>query len=229
MEELAYYFGVGLASSAIFFPLAYLGLRKQLPLQFSWARFAVAFTVCTTLLGLLAAVTQNDAESPYIAIARLIIAPLLCAGVIVGARVNPERKVESIRRDTLFIGLAILIATLCITSLFRYEYFPNTAFRTDRWTGQTPQRRRDAYESIADQISHHDVSMLKGPRYENSTKAHAFTKLGITYRNGLPTDLGWRVSVPTGINAAQLSYILNEGAVLGWWVDDQKASGPDPN
>lgn len=137
MEELAYYFGVGLASSAIFFPLAYLGLRKQLPLQFSWARIAVAFTVCTTLLGLLAAVTQNDAESPYIAIARLIIAPLLCAGVIVGARVNPERKDESIRRDTLFISLAILIATLCIASLFRYEYFPNTAFRTDRWTGQT--------------------------------------------------------------------------------------------
>lgn len=137
MEELAYHLGAGLGMSAIFFPLAYLALRKQLQLRFSWAQIAIAFAVSTALLGLLAGVTHNDAKPSYFDIARLIIAPLLCAGVIVGARVNSDRKNGSVRHGTLILSFAILIATYCIASVFRYQYFPNGALRTDRWTGET--------------------------------------------------------------------------------------------
>lgn len=137
MDVLAYYLGAGVAGSGVFFPLAYLALKRQLHLQFSWPRIAIAFTVSTAMLGLSAAVTHGYTKSPYIDIAWLIIAPLLCAGVIVGARGNSERKNEAVRRDTLIISITVVIATLCIANLFRYEYSPNVAFRTDRWTGET--------------------------------------------------------------------------------------------
>jgi len=87
--------------------------------------------------------------------------------------------------------------------------------------GLTPGLRRQLYQQIGSRLVWLADSRIKGPRscYERYS---AYPTLGITYRHGLPPAAAG--TVPEGVTGAQLTTVLNEGGVLGWWIEDEKAA-----
>lgn len=84
--------------------------------------------------------------------------------------------------------------------------------------GLKPGERQEVYSSIANRLV--DTS---GPNFSRSRgdftdrQITAYSELGIRYQDGIPPSK--KRAIPDGVSAQQLSYILKEGAVLGWWIE----------
>jgi len=83
MLWLAHALGAGTASCLLFFPLAYLALKKQLQLQLSTWKILLLFFICAPLVGIAQGLMQGGPELSYLGIiSTLFVPPLICAGVI---------------------------------------------------------------------------------------------------------------------------------------------------
>lgn len=85
-----------------------------------------------------------------------------------------------------------------------------------------PESRRHTYRIIGLNLVSRSLSSMKGSHHHNSKIIQAYASLGISYKNEIPTIE--KVSGNSTLSETQLRYILNEGSVLGWWLEDRELS-----
>lgn len=98
MQTFVYILGAGIGGNLLFFPLAYLALRKQLALSFSIAKLVLLFFICAPITGIAQLLMRGGTETSYMGLVATLAVPILVSASVIAAaqKLTDKKKREGV-------------------------------------------------------------------------------------------------------------------------------------